>query len=236
MFIDLPGHGKSAMPADLSVDALAQDLEYVLNYFDIRNAILYGHSLGAMAIMKYCIDNPNAPVKGIIIQHSTHTNVLTTTKLAPILVPLQNSVIIPFLKFSLRNYPLIWSLSIFNHLNGLGLLFYRFLYFTGRQTSAQINFKMRIAALTSPKTVAWALLELVNLDLTNDLQKIQVPALILAAHDDRLTTTEANEFISSQIKGSQLQYVRTGHLSVMENFNEVNAKVNRFAVGLGFRR
>lgn len=235
MFIDLPGHGKSALASDPSISAIADDLRYLLNHYDIQNPILYGHSLGGIVVMKYCIDNTNASVKGIVILHSTHTNALTTTKLAPLLVPLQNSFIIPFLKFSLKIPSLIWAASLFNHVNGIGLLFYRYLFFSGKQTSDQINFNMKIAFLAPPQTVATFLLELIKLNLTDDLKKIQVPALVLAAYEDRLTTPEANEFISSQIRGSQLKYVRTGHLSLIENFNEVNSAVNRYISGLGGR-
>lgn len=232
IFIDLPGHGRSAMPKDLSIAAIAEDLAYILDYFKIHQPILYGHSMGAMAVMKYCINHQDADIKGIVIQHSTHTNVLTTCSLAPVLVPLQRSVIVPFLKFSFKNHYLIWLISMFNHLNGLGLLFFRFVYFTGRQTAAQLNFKSKIAAFTSPKTVAWALLELVKLNLTDDLKKINAPALVLAAYNDRLTDLEANRFISSQIPDAQLRYVQTGHLSIIENYKQVNQAVQRFIAGL----
>jgi pimeloyl-ACP methyl ester carboxylesterase len=232
IFVDLPGHGKSAMPRSIAISSIAGDLAYILDYLRIEDPIIYGHSMGAMVAMEYCINHPEAKTRGMVLQHTTHTNVLYTNSLSKILAPLERSFIIPFLKFSLKNHRLIWLLSLGNYLNGLSVLFYRFLYFTGRQTSAQFEFKSRLAVLTSPKTVALALLELIQLNLTDRIKSIKVPSLIIAAYSDRLTTVEANEYIHSQIKESQLRYIKTGHFSLFENSFEVNRAVHNFIENL----
>ena len=56
-----------------------------------------------------------------------------------------------------------------------------------------------------------------TVNLTTELKRIEAPTLVLAAHKDRLTTLKANEFIKSQITGAHIDYVKFGHLSLMEN-------------------
>ena len=66
--IDLRGHGKSAAPRDAnySVDAMARDLEAVVDKLEIPRFVLVGHSMGGAIAIKYAGRYPNR-VAGLVM-------------------------------------------------------------------------------------------------------------------------------------------------------------------------
>lgn len=55
---DLRGHGRSEAGRDgFGLDRLARDLRTVLEALDLRDAVVVGHSMGGMAVMKFCADH-----------------------------------------------------------------------------------------------------------------------------------------------------------------------------------
>ena len=65
---DLRGHGASAPPPDddYSVDALAEDLEAVVDSLDLQRFVLVGHSLGASVAVAYAAAHPGQ-VAGVLV-------------------------------------------------------------------------------------------------------------------------------------------------------------------------
>lgn len=84
ILIDLPGHGRSPDAKDLSVKALAIDLSTVLTKLDIKQPVLYGHSLGGMMIQEYCKLKLSPAPAAIILQSCSHTNPLKTMPISPL--------------------------------------------------------------------------------------------------------------------------------------------------------
>lgn len=57
---DLRGHGSSTAGADgFGLDRLARDVATVLDTLDLRDAIVVGHSMGGMVLMRFCGDHPD---------------------------------------------------------------------------------------------------------------------------------------------------------------------------------
>ena len=63
--IDLPGHGRSARPETISIEAMAVGVNAVLDYLAIEDAVLVGHSMGCRVAMQVWADQPKR-VRGII--------------------------------------------------------------------------------------------------------------------------------------------------------------------------
>lgn len=56
---DMRGHGEShAGDAGVAIEAVATDLVTLLSELDARDAVLVGHSMGGMALGRFCIDHP----------------------------------------------------------------------------------------------------------------------------------------------------------------------------------
>ncbi|RVT96461.1 alpha/beta hydrolase [Mucilaginibacter limnophilus] len=231
VIIDLPGHGWSPQPADLSIPVLAADLAAVLTHFQIFNPIIYGHSMGAMVAMQYCADAHTPLVKSVILQHASYTNPFQTTPFSPWTQLLQKPVLIPFFGF-VKRHPLIFKIiGRLNYLNGLSILFYRFLFFAGRQTADQLRFMCRIAALNPPEVTADGLLRCMEFDVTASLKTITVPALVMGAAYDRIIKPDACKHISRQVGHGHFTMINGGHQSIMEVPDEVNKALIEFLIG-----
>ena len=228
IFIDLPGHGRSLKAADLSIDAMAADLAAVLERLDLKNPVLYGHSLGGMVIMKYCIATQKSNIKAIIVQHSTYTHPFKTCQFPAAMQFLQEPVIRPYLNFAKRNANVFRVLGRLNYYNGLSLFLYKYLFFKGKQSPAQLRHISKISALCPPETVAEGILKSLDFDVRSSLPQIEVPCLAIAAAGDRIVKPEAEEYIVEQVKNGTLLQVNGGHLSLIENSVEVNHGVERF--------
>ncbi|CAE8686672.1 unnamed protein product [Polarella glacialis] len=55
---DLAGHGESDPLENLSPEALASDLRRVLDFFEVSEGVLVGHSVGGLIALQYLLDNP----------------------------------------------------------------------------------------------------------------------------------------------------------------------------------
>lgn len=228
VFIDAPGHGKSPLAKTTATEVLAQDLADMMQMLGIKQPIIYGHSMGGMITMKYAGGPGRENVKAIIVQHSGYSHPFKTTIFPNSLLALELPVLRPYLEFAKRHPVLFRFISMINYLNGLSLLSYRYLLFTGEQTPAQLRFMTRIAAINPPEGIADAFLGILDFDATAELQKIDVPALVLTADHDPILIKEAGEYLQTQIARARHLQVDSGHMSLMEHAVELNVMVNDF--------
>jgi pimeloyl-ACP methyl ester carboxylesterase len=229
VFIDLPGHGKSLPPKEFKINAIAEDLKEIIQYFNLISPILWGHSLGGMISMQYCIQNSkNSDLKGLVVLHATCTKSLETVALSSILQPIEKSFVIPFLHTVIKHNWFFGLLRWITFSIGISHLYLRYVFFTGNQTSEQLRFVALIAAKNSPETVAKGLLETIKFNILKDLGKITTPTLVIGGVHDRLTNLTASALIHQHIPSSEMKVVNEGHLSLVENPLEVNLAVKNF--------
>jgi pimeloyl-ACP methyl ester carboxylesterase len=70
-------------------------------------------------------------------------------------------------------------------------------------------------------------------DVTQDLHRLAVPALILCGVDDRLTPVKYSRDLQARIRGSVLEIIEgAGHMVMLEQPQVVNAFIRRFLEGL----
>ena len=226
--IDLPGHGRSANPADLSTKALAIDLSTVLTALNIHQPVLHGHSLGGMIIQEYCKLKLSPAPLAIILQSCSYTNPLKTMPMSPLPWLMQWPLITPTLQNIARNSKVYTALGYVAYSSGLSTLFYRLLLFTGEQSAATLRTMATFAAKTKAKTTADTLLHTFEFDAGNALKNINIPCLIIAATNDRLIDPKTSLYLHKQIKGSELVMVKGGHQSLAEFPEETNEAMEQF--------
>lgn len=227
IIVDLPGHGKSPAPASMVVKDLAKDLAAVIRSLSLVKPVLYGHSLGAMTILEYCSTYPNE-VKNIILQHCSYTNPYTTCQASWLIEYLQEPVIRPYLEYS-KKHPLLFKyLTRLNYMNGLSILFHRYIFFKGEQSAAQLRFISRIAAFCPPEVTAEGLLRCMDFEMSGRLKKITAPCLVIGAADDRLTRAYAGKHIAKNVRQGEYALVEGGHVSLIEHADKVNDLVAGF--------
>jgi pimeloyl-ACP methyl ester carboxylesterase len=66
-------------------------------------------------------------------------------------------------------------------------------------------------------------------DAMKEVEKIDLPALIVCGEDDALTPVLYSQFLHSRIKGSKLEVLpNAGHMVMMESAQAFNEKVRKF--------
>ncbi|MGE5433108.1 MAG: 2-succinyl-6-hydroxy-2,4-cyclohexadiene-1-carboxylate synthase [Syntrophomonadaceae bacterium] len=71
--IDIIGHGHSSSPADVqlySAKAISDQILGVINYFNFKQVILAGYSMGGRAALSFAVSYP-AILKGLVLESST---------------------------------------------------------------------------------------------------------------------------------------------------------------------
>ncbi|AZY48483.1 alpha/beta fold hydrolase [Bordetella avium] len=83
--LDLPGHGKSSLPAGGPYDATPDNARYVLQFLavmQIRDAVLMGHSMGGGVVAQAAALSPDQ-VRGLVLVDGASVNVVKSSGYNP---------------------------------------------------------------------------------------------------------------------------------------------------------
>jgi pimeloyl-ACP methyl ester carboxylesterase len=238
ILMDLAGLGKSTRPKnnDFSLEKMAADLQAVIDHTGAHHPILWGHSMGGMAILTLLAkhDHPNrTPIKGVVLEHTTYTNPLRTIIFNRLLTAIQKPVLTPLCYLMVYLSPLVWLLRWMNYLSGNTHMMLRFLMFAGTQTAKQLDFIALLSTLAPPTVMARGILGMFRYDVTKALPTIKVPTLIIAANKDRLTKPVASHYMKNQIPNAHLAIVMPGnHQGLVERHEQVNEAAKQFIINL----
>jgi pimeloyl-ACP methyl ester carboxylesterase len=234
ILMDLPGMGKSTRPAnkDFSMNKMAADLQAVIEHTGAKSPILWGHSMGGMAILTLLAKNKDAnrpSIKGVILEHTTYTNPVKTILFRGLMTAIQKPVLTPLCYLIIFLSPLFWITRWMSYLNGNSHIFTRFLTFAGTQTSKQLDFTTLLSTLTPPAVMARGCLGMFRYDVTKDLPSITVPTLVIGADKDRLTRPDASVYMKDHIPGAELVMLQpANHEGLLERHDEVNEAADLF--------
>ena len=228
VMLDLPGHGRSPKAVNFSVPVLAADLRQVLSALSIENPILYGHSIGGMTLLEFCINNEDFPVRGLVVQNCSYHNPLKSCQFPLFMRSIEMPVVRPFMAFVKRQPMLFSVLGRINYYGGLSIAFYRFLLFSGAQTAAELRQLCHVAAVCPPVVVADGVLSTLDFDVHARLHRINIPCLAIGGEEDRLIRPHAVRFIARHVRHGRAQIIKGGHMNLVEYSGEVNRALDRF--------
>ena len=232
---DLRGVGKSSMPPrrDFEMETMARDLEAVLDLAGAQPVILVGHSVGGMITLTLSrLLGPRLAerVAGLILVHTTYTNPVRTTIVAPVLRALQTPVLTPLLYLMIALWPVVWLMNWLSFLNGTAHVTSAFTGFAGQQTRGQLNYATLLAQWYSPSVLARGLLAMFRFDETATLATIDVPVLIVPADRDPVLLPSASARIHAGIASSTLQPLTpAGHMGFLEQHAAFHTLVETFS-------
>jgi pimeloyl-ACP methyl ester carboxylesterase len=228
---DLRGHGRSEAPRDrdFSVDALAADLEAVLEATldPGERALVVGHSLGAMTIVAWAGRSPEAvPARaaGVALLNAGLGDLISESLIvrAPSALGRARGVVgrlalgVPA--------PLPRSSPITNRA-------VRYIALSPAASPAQAAFCEELA-LRCPRDVrAGCGRSLSTLDLTDAAEHVTVPTLVMAGADDRLTPpTHADQLARLLPDCAGVERLQgVGHMAPVEAREPVNVALRDFA-------
>jgi pimeloyl-ACP methyl ester carboxylesterase len=229
--IDLRGHGRStAGSAGYGLEQLADDVTRVLDELDVTDAVLVGHSMGGMVIMRLCIDDlvgVRLRVAGIVLVSTAAGKLLAPYGLAALA-----RFTVPAVRRSsawLGRVPegrLLPSSDAAFLVTRVGL---------GRDASpADVELTRTLMAATSPKAIAESLRSLVDHDVREELGTIDVPALVVVGTHDVLTPPRMAQEIVRHLPHAELVVLDgIGHMPMLETRRELSRLIADFAVKSG---
>ncbi|MDB5020616.1 MAG: alpha/beta hydrolase fold protein [Pedobacter sp.] len=228
VLLDLPGHGKSGTAISLSIPIMAADLNHILKQLSINKPYLYGHSIGGMTLLNYCINYNNNHIKGVILQNCSYTDPMKTCLFPGFMQFIEKPLIVPYLHFVKRHSIAFSLLSRINFLSGLSIVFYRFLLFSGPQSAKELRQLCRVAALCPAYVSADGILSTLKQETAPLLHRITAPCLVIGSENDRIIRPQTAYSIGDAVQNGRISILAGGHLNLIEYAEEVNAVVNDF--------
>ncbi len=191
---DLPGHGSSEGDGLLSIAAYKDFVLEFIEALELGEVILVGHSMGGVVAMLLAIEHPEL-VKACVL-------VATSAKL---------SIAQQTLELVKNNYPEFCNLSPTRAFAAESPDMLRQEYQNGL-----LN--------TKPRVCYQDLIACDEFDISNDLEKIAVPTLIVSAEKDIMTPPKRGEYLHQKIYGSEFyQITGSGHFPIQEKAEDFNS-------------
>ena len=206
-FLDLPGHGKSALASMQSVRMLAWHICQTLDSLHIGRAVIAGHSLGGAIALEMAVNHAHKVLATILISSAAKLTV------APIF------------------------LSKPTNQTGFELILRKLVELSfGPSTAPRIKdlayqrlLELRPSVLHNDFTAC------ANFNLNSRLGEITQPCLILGGLQDMMVDPANWEFLSKHIINSQLAtFPSAGHHLLLEQPHEISKQVLEFIGSLSF--
>ena len=234
IFCDLRGHGLSgpAGEKDYSMETLTADLCDLLEELDLEEVVIVGHSVGGMIALELCKrfpDRVGRQVKGLVLTNTTYGPVTETligggTGLARFeritrrpfdALRSQHSRIEALRKVVRPSDAMFWMVALAAF---------------GKGASAkQIDFVYDMVSETPIEVVFDLVRSYRDFDMTDHLDLVTVPCLVIGGTEDRLTTVRASEYLAEHLPKADLHvFDGVGHMSMLERHEEFNRLVEGF--------
>jgi pimeloyl-ACP methyl ester carboxylesterase len=205
--VNLPGHGHSGGGGEADVERYCLWVKKLLDILNLKDAVIVGHSLGAAIALRFAINYPQK-IAGIVLvgggmKMPVNSFFLDFLKTNPPVVPAE--VIDLICKYSLakENRPK---------------------YSTPLQKSIS---QAKVDVLYRD------LLACNKLDLTQELGKINVPALVICGTQDKMTPPDFSRQLAAGISGATLETIEgAGHMVMLEKPVEFNRSLEKFAASI----
>ena len=184
--LDLPGHGQSEGPGCNSVDGYADFIEGFIEALDLNSVVVTGHSMGA-AISLLVSVRQNQRLAGVILIGSA-----SKLQVAPVILEgLQNdfeNTVDAIIKYS-------WY----------------------KATGAFFKEKGRQRMLETGQDVVYGdYFACADFDLTDQLDQVEVPALIIASDKDRMVRQEQSLQTAEAMNATYVALEECGHFQHIE--------------------
>lgn len=230
LFYDARHHGRSRGGHEAtSVDLLASDLDAVIASSGLEEIVLVGHSMGGMTVLQYCCSRDGlarTKVRGIVLVNTTYTDAIKTLFAAEVIGPVERATRGVFQRVfdDPRTSRLV-------RLRGddLSYILVKLFGFGPGASPTQVEHVRRLLAVFPSPPLIDTMRGLRDFDVEDALKSVDVPTLVIAGGDDRITTVRASRHIAENIPQARLVvFEKAGHTSMMERNVDFNHEMQGF--------
>jgi pimeloyl-ACP methyl ester carboxylesterase len=199
VLLELPGHGDSGGEGEETVEAYADHVHAFIKELRLPRLFVVGHSMGGAITQTLALRHPEA-LKAIVL-------VGTGAKL--------------------KVWPLILE-GLQNNFKDAVEKITR-LAFSQKASSVLIERGIEYLMRCPPKVLFGDYRACDRFDLMDEIEKIELPTLIVCGEDDTLTPVKYSEFLHSRIRGSTLRVLPgAGHMVMLESPEAFNEALRTF--------
>jgi pimeloyl-ACP methyl ester carboxylesterase len=232
---DQRGHGRSSKPpaGDWSLEALARDMEAVLRaHGGLDPVAVVGHSMGGMTALKFASLYPEligSRVAALGLVNTTAADVMGgmlpgAARRAQAAVQMIQEGTMRALASNARRVDRLRART-----SDLAYLGVRLMGLGPKPLPSVVGFVEKMLADTPTEVWGAIIPHLLSMDVTEVLDVLDVPTLVVAGSHDRLTPAGAAERIAKGIKGAELTMIRdAGHMTPLERPQSFNAYLRTF--------
>lgn len=226
---DLRGHGQSVAGSEgYGLHLLARDVRTVLEHFDLRDAVIMGHSMGGMTLMQFCADHLDAVderVAGCVF--------LATAPCAPFPPSA--------LKLMRRVSPRVLALGErgFHRVPGVDRAPADLAYLVTRRvfgldpSPLHVELTRRCATEMTSAAMLPSAIRIIAHDAEPALRRTHTPSLVIGGELDRLLPPALSRRIADALPNSELHLLEgAGHQLMLERPTEVADLLDQFVKGL----
>ncbi len=199
VIIELPGHGESEGEGENEIGKYAEHVYGFLKALNLSKVFLVGHSMGGAIVQTMALRYPEV-IKGIVL-------VGTGARLR----------VLPMILDGLKT-------SFEETVRKINVLHY------SRKASSDLLEKSFLNMMQfRPEILYGDYVACDRFDVINEVEKIDLPALILCGDEDELTPVKYSQFLQSRIKESKSEIIpNAGHMVMMESASAFNEKIRGF--------
>jgi pimeloyl-ACP methyl ester carboxylesterase len=206
--LDLPGHGKSEGAGRQSVDEYADDVVAFMNEMNIRAAVIVGHSMGGAVALTLALKYPKQ-VLGL--------GLLGSGSKLPVAPTLLETV----------GNPIAFESAVDMANENC---------FSAETRRNLIEISKRTMLEMRPPVLLGDFLACNVFDVTSQLDKINLPTLIICGAEDKMTPVKFSELLHDGIINSQLHVLENaGHMVMLEQPDAVADLLKQFIESIPFK-
>jgi non-heme chloroperoxidase len=217
---DRRGHGRSSQPwSGNDTDTYADDLAGLVEELDLHDAVHVGHSTGGGEVARYIGRHGTSRVAKVVLIGAVTPVMLKSDR---------NSAGLPIEAFNAMRQAVLADRSQF--LKDLSGAFYGANRPSANVSQAVLDAFWLHGMQAGIKSILDSITAFAEADYTEDLQKIDVPTLILHGDDDQIVPVGASALLTTKlVKGSRLKvYPGFSNGMYAVNADQINADLLAF--------
>lgn len=207
--IDLRGHGESSKDGPFTVSQMSYDLKGFIHEMGYKSPLLVGWSRGAMVVLDF------------VAKHSHSASAICLVGGTPKFTLGEGfdyglpSKDVKGMKLKLKRD---FQRSIMEFREAIA----------GELGEAEREILLE-CLLPAPEGAKAGLMELMDIDLRDALDKVKVPALLVHGENDHLCLPDASRYMDNKLEKSELFYIEgAGHVPFLSHENAFNKRLEDF--------